>query len=111
LAGGVFGVFLLFVLGCGGREEQTAPEKSTTAASATEAAPVFNRDMHVIRELWKELQAVEDIAESNGGKKRQALWQALRERIDALEISAGSLSKSERKLLADIKRKISRGNP
>ena len=109
LLGWTLGFLLLSsVVGCG-REEQAAPD--TPPAAAAKATPPFNRDMHVIQELWKELQALEIAADPSAEKKRQTLRQALQERVDALDASADSLDESERQLLADIKRGISQAKP
>lgn len=109
LLGWTLGFLLLSsVVGCG-REEQAAPD--TPPAAAAKATPPFNRDMHVIQELWKELQALEIAADPSAEKKRQTLRQALQERVDALDASADSLDESERQLLADIKRKTSQAKP
>lgn len=109
LLGWTLGYLLLSsVVGCG-REELAAPD--TPPAAAAKATPTFNRDMHVIQELWKELQALEIAADPSAEKKRQTLRQALQERVDALDASADSLDESERQLLADIKRKTSQAKP
>ena len=106
------GLLLIPLLaGCGGREDRTVPEDTAIPSDAAEATPEYNRDMHVIQELWKELKALEQTADSSTEKKRQALRQALQERVDALDASADSLDESERQLLADIKRKTSQAKP
>lgn len=106
------GLLLIPLLaGCGGREDRTVPEDTAIASDAAEATPEYNRDMHVIQELWKELKALEQTADSSTEKKRQALQQALQARVDALDVSADSLGESERQVLAEIKRTISRDKP
>lgn len=112
LLGWTLGFLLLPLLsGCGGKEERPAPDAPPAAAVSSEATPAFNRDMHVIQELWKELQALEQATDPSAEKKRQTLRQALQERVDALDASADSLDESERQLLADIKRGISQAKP
>ncbi|MDD2454720.1 MAG: hypothetical protein PHG96_00485 [Kiritimatiellae bacterium] len=102
LAGWALVILLPLVTGCGGREEQTAPEKFARSPEAAEAVPAFNRDMHVIRELWKELKALEGVADTSVGKKRQTLRQALQERVQALNRDKGSLPDGDRQLLQKI---------
>lgn len=105
LLGWTLGFLLLSsVVGCG-REELAAPD--TPPAAAAKATPPFNRDMHVIQELWKELQALEIAADPSAEKKRQTLRQALQERIEAFNRKQETLSDADRQFLQHVSKRVS----
>jgi len=107
LLGWTLGFLLLpFVAGCGGREERATPD-NPPAAVAAEATPAFNRDMHVIRELWKELQALEQATDPSAEMKRQTLRQALQERIEAFNRKQETLSDADHQFLQHVSKRVS----
>lgn len=112
LANCALGLFLLpFVAGCGGREEQVESKSPGDAPQAAEAVPAFNRDVHVVKELWKELQTLEQVADPGTEKKRQALRQAIKERFALLDASPDKLGEKERSELSAIRRGLLQDSP
>lgn len=112
LANGMLGILLLpFIAGCGGREEQMEAKSLGDTSQAAEAVPAFNRDMHIVKELWKELQTLEQATDPGVEKKRQALRQAIKDRLALLDASRDSIGEKERQELAIVKRECLQDSP
>lgn len=114
LATGLLFLSLLALAGCGPARPKSTPVKETSSQAKREAPndtasslpPSFNREVHVMRTIWRELAALEGRADPQSTERRKLIQSELERRLKQVGDAPGDLTREDRAFIRKVQSHI-----
>ena len=110
LATGLLFLSLLALAGCGPARPKSTPVKETSSQAKREAPndtasslpPSFNREVHVMRTIWRAFTALEGRADPQSTERRKLIQSELEKRLKQIEDLPSDLTQEDRAFIHKI---------